>query len=115
MSDQYPGAAGFVQQFGADKPAVTTREVNNQTIREFTIKALGSQKLIKVTLWPEFAGTEINAGDFVAVEGKMTVNEKNGVTYFNLSASKLAKGVSCAKADRQVVNSTSTTSESSPF
>lgn len=114
MSDQYPGSAGFVQQFG-DKPAVTEREVNNQTIREFTIKALGSQKLIKVTLWPEFDHAEVNAGDFVAAEGKVTVNESNGRTYFNVSASKLAVTPGIAKAGREVVNQASGSSESSPF
>lgn len=104
LSDtQYVTVDGLIQQFG-DKAAVTSRDINGQTVREFTIKANGSQKLVRITLWPEFDSVEVNAGDFVCVDGKYNVSEKDGRTFYNLTANKLAVVPGVQKAAREVVN-----------
>ena len=107
MADQkkvYADAAGFIQKFGTDKEAVTERDVNGGTVKDFTIKAIGSQKLIRVSVFDEF-DVEIPEDAFIAVEGVFTKREVNGVTYNNITASKLAvDGVTYRKAARNVVN-----------
>lgn len=116
MSDEYPGVAGFVQKFG-DKPAVTERDANGQKVRGFTIKAFGSQKLVSVTVWPEFAAVKIGAGDVVFAEGKFKTSGDNN-QFLNLSASKLAVIPGAVRVEAEVVNAapaSSATSDDSPF
>lgn len=107
MSDQkkvYADAAGFIQKFGNDKDAVTTRDVNGGSVRDFTIKAIGSQKLIRVSVFDEF-DCEIPEDAFIAVEGVFTKREVSGTVYNNITANKLAvDGVTYRKAARNVVN-----------
>lgn len=115
MASDYVVAAGIVQQF-KDKPAVTEREVSSQTVREFTIKAVGSQKLIKVTLFPEFADVAIEKGTGVFVDGKYTVNTQGERTYYNLTATSIAVVPPVKKAQREVVNQGGgAADEESPF
>lgn len=88
MSDQkktYMVVGGYIQKF-PDKPAVATREVNDQEVRDFTVRALGSQKLIRVTLWPEFGHAEVSEGDLIHSEGALNVSENNGRTYYSINA-----------------------------
>lgn len=67
MADNtYLSVVGFVQF----EPR--TREANGQDIRDFTVKPAGSDKLIRVTLWPEFDHAPVEVGDFVGAEGKFT-------------------------------------------
>jgi hypothetical protein len=84
LANEYLVASGFVQKFG-DKDAVTTREANGKTVRNVTIKAVGSQKLIQVTFWPELAGVELGEGYFVAVEGKYSTSGDQN-QFHNISA-----------------------------
>lgn len=113
MADKYASVAGFVQKFG-DKPAVEEREANNQTVRQFVVKALGSQKLIRITVWPEFASTGITAGDFVAVDGKFSVTQgKNGGEFYGVSASTLFVASGATKAAREVVNQNAAATQTS--
>lgn len=80
----YRTVAGFVQ-FDPNE-----REANGQTVRDFLVQQAGSEGVkIRVTVWPEFAGVEINQGDFVAANGKLTKNTAKGKTYINLSAKSL--------------------------
>jgi hypothetical protein len=81
----YAVLVGIVQKFG-DKDVVAEKEANNVTLREFTVKAAGSQKLVRVTLWPEFAHVPIEAGDSFLGEGKFTQSEGKNMTFLNLSA-----------------------------
>ena len=105
MADStYAGAAGFVQF----DPNV--KEANGQTIREVTIKAVGSQKLIKITLWPEWDAVAVAKGDFVAADGKFSQNlgqapDGSPREYLGISASSLVVIPGAQKAERQVVQS----------
>lgn len=106
MADKpYYTVAGFVQKFG-DKPAIETREVSGQNIREFTVKAIGTQKLVRITLWPEFNGVTIDKGLFVVADGKFSTSEgTNGRQFYNLSATELATLRVQERAERDTVNS----------
>ena len=99
---------GMVQQFKRDnewQPVVRSNDVNGQTVSSFTIKTI-SQKLISVSLWPEFAHLtpHISKGALVGVEGKLREETKNGVTYYNLSASAISVCAPVARQEREVVN-----------
>jgi hypothetical protein len=100
---------GMVQQFkkdGAWQPVVRTNDVNGQAVSSFMIKTI-SQKLISVSLWPEFAHLvpHIVKGAGVFVEGKLREDNKgNGVIYYNLSASNISFVAPVQRAEREVVN-----------
>lgn len=99
---EYASAAGFVQF------DVNEKEANGQEIREFTIRAVGTQKLVKVTLWPEFADVPVEKGDFVAVDGKFTQSlgqapDGSPREYLNLSASMIVVTPGEKRAEREVV------------
>jgi len=66
LSDKvYAGASGIVQF----DPRV--REANGKTVTDVTIKANGSQKLINITIWPEFQLTQpVKKGDFISADGE---------------------------------------------
>lgn len=100
---EYAVAMGFVQFDPKDK------EVNGQAVRDITIKAAGSQKLIGITLWPEYAGVEVKKGDFVAVDGKFSssLGQKKStgetVEYISISPYALVVTPQAEKAERKVV------------
>src|SRR3954469_231913 len=58
----YASVAGFIQ-FDP-----VTRDANGKEVTDVTVKAIGSQKLVKVTIWPDFdfEGEEVTKGDFIA-------------------------------------------------
>ena len=71
-------------------------EAAGKDIRSFVFRATGVKEQamdIRATLWPSHEHVALEQDDFVAVEGKFTVNKtkKDGkpVTYFNLSVSKI--------------------------
>lgn len=103
MADkQYLVAAGFVQKFG-EKEAVVSKDVNGKAVREFVIKAVGSQKLIRITLWPELAGIEVGEGYYVAVEGAFTQSGDNN-QFYNISALRAFSASGGTRVEREVVN-----------
>ena len=112
--------AGFVQKFGS-KEAVNIREASGQSVRDFTIKTV-TQKLVRITLWPELASVVVGAGDFVAVEAASS-RSGDASQYPNISASQCAVLSGAVRAERQVVNktaapvvsSTTTTTDDAPF
>jgi hypothetical protein len=111
---EYAVAAGIIQFDPIE------REAAGQDIRDITIKAIGSQKLIKVTLWPEFEGTDVKKGDFVVADGKFTTSlgqAKDGSQreYLNLSASQLVVVPAAEKAAREVVGGAKAASGSGPL
>lgn len=85
MSDDvYTTVAGMIQ-FDVEE-----REVNGGEVRDITIRSLASGDPIRITVWPEFKDTELERGDFVVVDGKVTEREHKGKVYFNLSARRIA-------------------------
>lgn len=87
-NSDYAAFAGFVQF----KPS--ERTVNNQKVRSVVISAIGSNKRIDVTIWPDFDSVPLAQGDFIAVQGKYSerASQKPSgeqITYRNLSANKL--------------------------
>lgn len=103
---EYASAAGFIQ-FDPK-----SRDVNGKAIRDVTIRALGSNKIVRVTVWPDHAATPLAKGDFIAVDGKFSTNKGQNaageeITYYNLSASTLLRFESAGKAARETTNTTS--------
>lgn len=103
--DRYYVVAGTVQ-FDPEE-----REVSGSPVTDVVLKTIGSQKLVKVTLWSEFdiegaLGRAIDRGDLVVADGKYTTSEgKNGKTYHNLSPFVLhVNGTRIEKQERDIVN-----------
>ena len=80
MSDEFRTIAGIIQ-FDPNE-----REYNNQTLQDCVVKALGSQLLVKITLWPEVGDLTVAKGDFIVADGKYNEVVKDGKSYHNLSA-----------------------------
>lgn len=102
MADrEFKGVGGFVQ-FDVDE-----REVNNQTVRDVTIRALGAEgPLIRVTVWEEHSGTPIERGDLVFIDGPYEERYVDGKDkpYLNMSATNLVVISPNAKAEPTVAN-----------
>jgi hypothetical protein len=118
----YATVIGFVQEFPG-KDAVTDKEITGVgTVYEFMVRAVGftGQPLVKITVWPEYAGVvdQIGKGAFVAADGKYTQNVVGDKTYHNLSASSglvVIPGEQKAEgSERAVVNAVATGTEA-PF
>lgn len=110
----YATVAGFIQF------DVNEREVNGQAVRDATVRAVGTQKLVKITVWSDFEEVPLSRGDFVVVDGKFSTNEgqtKDGtpITYLNLSASNLVRIAPEERQRREVVNESGGSSERAPF
>lgn len=113
MADTYAVVAGFIQDFGDPAKAVTERDANGKAVREVTVRALGTQKNVRITVWPEYKDVAISAGDFVVAEGKFTTNlgqAKDGSPreYLNLSANRLIVMPAATGAPREVIGGSST-------
>lgn len=112
MSDTYAVVTGFIQDFGNPDKAITERDVNGKAVREFTVRAAGSQKNVRITVWPEFKDLELAAGDFIVAEGKFTSNlgqaaDGSPREYLNLSASRIFRAPGATGAPREVIGSSS--------
>jgi len=106
MAD-YASAFGFVQFDPVE------REANGQNVIDYTIKTPGAEgALVRITVWPELQGDKIEKGDFLAVDGKLTLSsyQKDGETRqsIQISAKSLATLTGRKQADREVVNSQNT-------
>lgn len=98
----YASVEGFIQF----EPQV--RDANGQKVTDVTVKTQGSDgKLVRITIWPELE-TDVELGDWLAAEGKLTLGRyegKNGPTQsIQVSASKLAVVKGVKKQVRAVVN-----------
>lgn len=118
----YATVIGFVQEFPG-KDAVTAKNLEGiGTVYEFMVRAVGftGQPLVKITVWPEYAGSvgKIGKGTFVAADGKYTQNAVGDKTYHNLSASSglvvVSGEVKAEGSERTVVNAVATGTEA-PF
>ena len=103
MADKtYATAEGFIQF------PVESRDVNGQTVRDATIRTPGTAptggKLIKVTLWSEFESSDIQKGDWIAVDGTVEVREVGDKTYVNMNVKELVIQKGEPKASREVVS-----------
>ena len=93
---------GFVQF------PVEEREAAGQTVRDVTIRQVGSEgPYIRITLWPEFAETAIEEGDFVAIDGPFEVRivdtDDGQKQYLNVSAGRVAVlGHEAPRTEREV-------------
>jgi hypothetical protein len=77
--------AGIVQQF-PDQDVVAEKEAGDQVVREFTIKSITTNKLGRVTLWPNIApDAVIEKGAFVSIDATVEVNGD----YVNITAREL--------------------------
>lgn len=76
----YGSAAGFIQ-FDVEE-----REANGATVRDATIRSLNTGDLLRITVWPELSAVEFQKGDFIAVDGKVSIREVEDRTYVNMSA-----------------------------
>ena len=99
----YASAFGFVQ-FEPQE-----REANGQKVVDYTIKTPGMDgQLVRITVWPELQGDDIKRGDFLGVDGKLTINsyEKDGEarTSIQISAKQLVTLPGREQAEREVVN-----------
>ena len=111
MADTYAVVGGFVQF----EPKV--REANGKTVRDVLVKALGTQKMVRITIWPEHDGTEIGEGSLLIAEGKFSqsmgqAQDGSPREYLNLSASKLVVLPAAAKSERQVIRSAAPAAQS---
>jgi hypothetical protein len=98
--------SGVVQFDPEDK----TIESSGTEISEFQLRCSGTQRRIKVTLWPELRSifqsgeSPLSVGDAVIIDGNLKTQEgvsKGGdsVTYYNLSAGTIAVIPQVAKSD----------------
>lgn len=117
MSDkQYAGASGIIQFDPRE------REVNGKTVKDVVIRTAGSQKLVQITVWPEFKlESEPKKGDFIAADGSFstyTYQAQDGSQRENLQLNPIyLVHVPCVEKEdtRQVVQSSATASSGSPF
>jgi hypothetical protein len=89
-NSSYAVVAGFVQC----EPE--TREVNGEPVRDIRLRAVGSQKIVRVTVWDKHAGVPLEKGDFIVAEGpwrSWTGQGRNGTprTYYEVDASTLVR------------------------
>jgi single-stranded DNA-binding protein len=113
LSDKSYGVVIGTVQFDPKRE----RTVNEQVVCDVTIKAAnlpvnpdGTQKLVSITIWPEFAYAwqNIKKGDFVVADGEIrtsTGQNEDGSPrqYINWSPSAIFLGVAEVRAPRQVV------------
>jgi hypothetical protein len=116
--DEYITVAGFVQFDPRN------REAGGKPVRDVAVRAIGNNKIINITFWPEH-DMPVNKGDFLVVDGKFTQRtgqNKQGEsqTYYNLSASTILRLVpdtspSAPKPKQQENTPASTDTDDFPF
>jgi hypothetical protein len=113
VSDKQYGVVMGTVQFDPKRERV----VNGQQVCDVTIKAAnlpsdeqGRQKLVSITIWPEFAGawSNIKKGDFVVADGEIRTSvgqndDGSTRTYINWSPSAISLVPAEVRAPRQVV------------
>jgi len=102
----YGSAAGFIQ-FDVEE-----REANGATVRDVTIRSIATGDLLRVTVWPEHEDVELEKGDFIAVDGKVTIREVDDKTYVNMSAYGLVRFAPEARSESEVVTKKSSAKSS---
>jgi hypothetical protein len=72
----------------------TQRTAAGKEVKDIVIRAVGNNKQISITVWPEQQHIPLNKGDFIVADGSYSSKpgqNKHGeqVTYHNLSATTL--------------------------
>jgi hypothetical protein len=85
MMSEYMTIAGIIQFDPRDRTA------GGKDIRDVAIRAIGNNKMVNITVWPENDDVPLAKGDFIVADGKFTQSmgqNKSGEqqTYYNLSA-----------------------------
>jgi hypothetical protein len=125
LSDKTYGVVIGTVQFDPKRD----REVNGQIVCDVTIKAAnlpvnpdGQQKLVSITIWPEFAYAwqNIKKGDFVVADGEIRTStgqndDGSPRQYINWSPSAIYLGSSEVRAPRQTVQAPVTGVVASPL
>lgn len=113
LSDKSYGVVIGTVQFDPKRERV----VNEQTVCDVTIKAAnlpvnpdGTQKLVSITIWPEFAHawSNVKKGDFIVADGEIRTttgqnDDGSPRQYINWSPSAIFLGIAEVRAPRQVV------------
>jgi hypothetical protein len=86
--DEYMTIAGIIQFDPRNRTA------RNLPVRDIAVRAIGNNKMVNITVWPENEHIPLAKGDFIVADGKFTQSlnqNKNGEqqTYYNLSAKTL--------------------------
>jgi len=84
MSD-YITVAGIIQFDPRERSAA------GKDVRDVAVRAIGNNKMVNITVWPENDSIPLQKGDFIVADGKFTSTpgqnkEGEAVTYNNLSA-----------------------------
>lgn len=116
--DEYITVAGLIQFDPRN------REAAGKPVRDIAIKAIGNNKMVNITVWPDHDSIPLNKGDFIVADGKFTQRpgqNKQGEqqTYYNLSASTLIRIGSdnspSAPAPKATQEITTTSTDDFPF
>jgi len=103
----YASIVGIAQKF-PDREVVEVRDTSAGDVYDFKIRSANTQGVVSVSAfasdYPE--GVNVEQGDLIGVDGAYTTNEKNGVTYVNITAKSLVivKPVERAATERAVAN-----------
>ena len=111
---EYRTAAGFIQFDPRQRPA------GGKQVRNVTIRAIGSQNYVDITVWPEHDDVALEKGMFIVADGKFSTNagqdkDGNPRTYYNLSATNIAVLSPAPKRAREVVSGNAASTEKAPF
>ncbi len=107
--NQFRTIVGFVKY--EPREATVTREGEKVTVRNIVVRQTGVKDQaidVRATLWPSHEDFEVEQGDFVALEGRFTVNEGETDegekrTYFNLSVAAALNFGSSSRGNRSEV------------
>lgn len=113
---QYAGVTGIVQFDPRE------REANGKSVVDIAVRAAGSQKLVNITIWPEYQlAAPIKKGDGIIADGSFETrvyqaSDGSQKESLQLSPTSLVVIPQVPKADREVVQASSgSTSGSAPF
>lgn len=117
MSD-YITVAGIIQFDPRD------RQAGGKDVRDVAVRAIGNNKMVNITVWPENEHIPLAKGDFIVADGKFSSTpgqNKQGeaVTYNNLSATVIhnltSGGTAPIAAVKEAVGVASDAGDDFPF
>jgi hypothetical protein len=86
--DVYSGVQGFVA-FDPEERTLPSEAV----IRNVAVNSFETGELVRLTLWPEYADLDVQKGDFVVAEGKLTTrsveSDEGTKKYTNISVNRI--------------------------
>lgn len=112
---QYAGVAGIVQFDPRE------REANGKTVTDIAVRAAGSQKLVNITIWPEFQlAAPVKKGDGIIADGSFETRvyqAQDGSPRESLQLNPMSLVViPCVpRAEREVVQAPAASTTTAPF